>query len=393
MPTHNGEINAVFIISTDITEDKEAENALRRSEKRYKDIFENSLVSLWEEDVSSVKNSIEKLESEGVPDLEKYFEEHPDVVEDMVKAVEIVDVNNTTVTLYGARSKEQMLGSLDIFFEKNRNSLSLFKEELLAIAEGGKIIEKETKGKTFDGRIIDLLLRISIPSAEEQRDTMLVAATDITAQKKVQEDLQKAVYEKESLMRELNHRVKNNLINVSALANLELNNKEKTKTQAIEDLIARIGSIEVIHELLYTGPSFCEIEADTYIRNVARKLSEFYEGRNADPVFHFDVEPVTFSAKVMTTIGIILSELITNSFKYAVVEAGFHITISLQKTQELCILTYSDSGRALSQNISTIDDLKQGTGILLIKEFVAGLEGTIELDTTEETTFTLSFPC
>jgi two-component sensor histidine kinase len=147
----------------------------------------------------------------------------------------------------------------------------------------------------------------------------------------------------------------------------------------------------MIHELLYTGDSLNQINIAHYIKNLVGKTKEFYKGSRNDPSFSFDIEPLRFSTRTATIIGIILSELLTNTFKYAVVENGLAISISLRYNNDEYVMTYSDSGKGLSESVKSIDDLKQGTGLTLIKEFVASIGGSISLDTSKGATFRICF--
>jgi len=85
---------------------------LRESETRYRTIFENSPISIWEEDFSAVKTRFEHLRLEGVSDLEAYFEQHPEVVAQCADLARIVDVNQAALALHGAASKEALMTGL-----------------------------------------------------------------------------------------------------------------------------------------------------------------------------------------------------------------------------------------------------------------------------------------
>ncbi len=89
---------------------------LRESEKRYRHIFESTGVSIWEEDFSQVKAAIDGLRSSGVQDFAAYVSAHPQFVRDAIAMVKVSDVNDATVKLFGAKSKEDLLASLDRVF-------------------------------------------------------------------------------------------------------------------------------------------------------------------------------------------------------------------------------------------------------------------------------------
>src|SRR5208283_3976214 len=87
-----------------VLEKKRQEDALRASEQRYRSLFEDSPVSLWEEDFSAVKLFIEDLRKQGIEDFRAYFESHPEEVARCIEQIKVVDVNQATLKLFGAKS-------------------------------------------------------------------------------------------------------------------------------------------------------------------------------------------------------------------------------------------------------------------------------------------------
>ncbi|MEK6589637.1 MAG: PAS domain-containing protein [Nitrospinota bacterium] len=152
------------------------------SEKRYKTIFDIASVSLWEEDYSEIKKSINELKSKGITDFRKYFNETPDFVYKAAQMVKILNVNNFTLKFYGARSKDELLKSLDRVFTPE--SYKTFKELFIAIAEGKTHFESEAVNKTLQGEPIDILISVTIPSEDGEFKNLLVSIFDITRLKK-----------------------------------------------------------------------------------------------------------------------------------------------------------------------------------------------------------------
>ena len=179
-------VGFIFVI-TDITERKRADEKLRQSEEKYRDIFQNSLVSLWEEDISELRSTIDDLKSQGIKDFRKYMDEHLELAMQATEMIKVVDVNDATLKLYGAKEKEELLGSLDNI--ATQDSLSVFKEEIIAIAEGQRYIQTEVAGQTLQGERLDLLITMSIPPEKEEYKNMLVSIMDITSRKRTEEAL------------------------------------------------------------------------------------------------------------------------------------------------------------------------------------------------------------
>jgi PAS domain S-box-containing protein len=163
-------------------ERKRADQELRESEKRYRYIFQATGVSIWEEDFSQVKTAIDDVKARGLVDFRKYLAENPEFVARAIKMVRIVDVNEATVRLFGAESKEQLLFSLDKVFTPETEQT--FAEELIAIAEGQTYFEAETIVQTLKGGKLTVLFTITFPPELAKLDSVLVSIMDITERKR-----------------------------------------------------------------------------------------------------------------------------------------------------------------------------------------------------------------
>ena len=169
----------------DITERKRVEQALRDSEQRYRDIFNNVSLSIWEEDFSAVKARIDELRRTGVTDIAAYLEEHSDVVEEAVGLVRVRAVNEHAMRVFGATTEDQLLGSLaDIFLPE---TLPVFREELIALAEGREYLSVEARLRTLSGDTLDALVQISFPSRGGTYERVLVTLVDVSDRKRAED--------------------------------------------------------------------------------------------------------------------------------------------------------------------------------------------------------------
>ena len=176
--------------NSDITQRKRADAELRESEERYRTIFQTVPVSIWEEDFSAVKEAIDDLKAHGVTDIRRYLAEHPEFVRRMAAAVKVIDINDATVELFAARTKEELLGSLGGIFLPETEAV--FAEELIAIAEGRTLFESEAALQTLRGEKLTVLLTIMFPPQPAELDSVLVSIFDITERKQSQEALDRA---------------------------------------------------------------------------------------------------------------------------------------------------------------------------------------------------------
>jgi len=169
---------------------------LKESEERYRKIFENALVSIREEDCSELISAINDLKTQGVKDFRKYFDEHPEFIQQVQKKIKIRKVNKATLRMYGAKSKEDLLISLDKTLPPE--SFQVFREELVAVAEGRETFEGENVNQTLQGKRLNILVKIIYPGLQGKHNIALVSSMDITALKKTENRLKKNKEELES---------------------------------------------------------------------------------------------------------------------------------------------------------------------------------------------------
>jgi PAS domain S-box-containing protein len=181
---------AILETNNDITERQRAEAALHESERRYRNIFETAGVSIWEEDFSQVTAAIDELKAQGVRDFRQYLAAYPAFVRHAISMVKIVDVNDATVKLFGAQSKDALLRSLHAIFTPETQDV--FAAELVAIADGRTSFASETVLQNLQGDTLTVLLTMTFPPQPATLDRVLVSVTDVTERKQAEEALRRA---------------------------------------------------------------------------------------------------------------------------------------------------------------------------------------------------------
>ena len=161
------------------------QEALAASEARFRGTFQHAAVSLWVEDISGFRALLRDLQSRGVTDLASHLRDHPETVREALQRIRVVDVNEMTMRLFGAISKEEMLGPLDL--TADADALPHLQDHLLAIAEGRTGYDRESTARTLDGRRLSVLISAYIPKGTDNDDRMLVSVIDITARKKAEQ--------------------------------------------------------------------------------------------------------------------------------------------------------------------------------------------------------------
>jgi PAS domain S-box-containing protein len=215
---------------------------------------------------------------------------------------------------------------------------------------------------------------------------------DLTERKDLEDRLRKAVKEKESLLREVHHRVKNNLQVISSLLNLQaVSIKDARFVQLFRECQTRIASIALLHETLHRSNDLSCIRMSDYLRTLAGHVFRSY---GVDPkaiVLDLLVEDLAFDIDTGMTCGMIVEELLSNSLKHAyVVGKGGRIQIELQAQDEgAYLLQVSDDGVGISK-----DGVRRNPGSLgleLVNLLVEKLEGAVKLQSGPGTAWRIEF--
>ena len=173
----------------DITERHKTEEALQKSKTHYQALFEDSPISLWQEDLTDLRAYLKNLRDSGVRDVRAYFEAHPEEMRQCANLIKVVDINRATLEIYEADSKEQILESMASTFSPE--SYPAFKEAIIALAEGQTWFETEAVTTTLTGKKNHILLRLRVlPGSENAGNAVLASIVDITEQKRAAETLQ-----------------------------------------------------------------------------------------------------------------------------------------------------------------------------------------------------------
>lgn len=180
------------VMSRVLSRQHKAEQALRASERRYRNLFDQAPISLWKEDFSAVGQWLDGLRGAGVRDLHDHLRHHPEAVQHAAGLVRIVEMNQATLEMFQAASREEFLSALPTAFDTEEAAgftTDVFAQELIAIWEGKNRFEAEFAASTLQGERIDCLLKWAVPTLRgvPNLSEMVVAISDITVRRRLEE--------------------------------------------------------------------------------------------------------------------------------------------------------------------------------------------------------------
>jgi PAS domain S-box-containing protein len=207
-------------------------------------------------------------------------------------------------------------------------------------------------------------------------------------QKQSEEQIKSSLGEKEVLLREVHHRVKNNLQVISSLLSLQSSsNKDLQQNGVFKESQDRIKAMAFVHEKLYQSKTLDGIDFHGYLKTLTTNLVHSYSTDSKRFKIKMDIENVSMKVDTAIPSGLIINELITNSMKHAFTEnGGGEIRIDFHKEKDgKYILSISDNGVGLPENFDMEDS--ESLGLNLVKMLVEQLEGTISIDSSDGARF------
>jgi two-component sensor histidine kinase len=206
---------------------------------------------------------------------------------------------------------------------------------------------------------------------------------DLHERKALQAQLENALAEKQVLLSEVHHRVKNNLQIVTSMLSLGLTSD--TPSEALQQAIERVRAIGAVQELLYTRQSFREVECCELLRDITSNLAMMY-GRN-EVTLALECAAVPLDVDRATSVALIVTELTINAYKHAFRDRAGAIRISLSREGPLSRLAVADNGVAFPDALQS-----SGTGLRIAGALARKLGGQLDVTMQPEKSVSVSFP-
>jgi PAS domain S-box-containing protein len=216
-------------------------------------------------------------------------------------------------------------------------------------------------------------------------------ARDITERKALQNEIASSLKEKEILLKEIHHRVKNNMQVISSLLNLQVRLMKDVKgREALRESQNRVMSIALVHEKLYQSKSLARIQYQDYLKTIAENLLQSYGIPPGKIRIDINADNVVLPISKAIPISLMINEMLSNSLKYAFPDDRTGVIIvDIQKEGDQHTLVVRDDGIGLPEGFDL--DHTETLGLQLVNSLVGQILGTITLNRTRGTEFRIAF--
>lgn len=302
-------------------------------------------------------------------------------------------VNQAFADFYGL-TVEDMLGKKELDVHPDSADILQFlnqDQEVMTSLKPMFIAEEACRTPSGEWRWYQTIKK-PLFSKDGQVHQILGVATDITQRKQAETQIQRSLREKEVLLQEVHHRVKNNLQVISSLLDLQSQHlKDPAMLPLFQESCNRVQSMALVHELLYRSKDYSQINFTDYLTSLTSYLFQSYGVDTNTITLDIDIDEVTLNTDKVITCGLIVQELVSNTLKYAFPNhTNGKIKISLQTDFEhCCTLIIKDNGVGLPTELDLAN--AKSLGLRLVKVLINQLEGTFNIDRKLGTEFRIQF--
>jgi PAS domain S-box-containing protein len=359
-------------------------------EVQFAPVYQGRLFSGWIyifEDISIRKNA-----EEHIIKSERKYRELADLLPQTVFETD-VDANLTFMNKYAFEmfgySQNDLsngLSILELIVEEDR---SLSREKIRKVI-GGQVAGDEYTAQRRDNTKFPIILHSNPIIQNGIHEGFRGIIIDISELKNAEEKIVASLKEKEVLLQEIHHRVKNNMQIISSLLSLQATHTgSEEAAEILKESRGRVKSMAMIHEKLYHSHNLSQLNIEEYLNNLVQDILRSYSGVSSRITANVEVEDVYLNIDTALPMGLLVNELISNSIKHAFPEGKGDIDVKLELNGNEYILTVSDNGIGLPEDVDPFH--ASSLGLKLVVSLSIQLEGNLEVRRDGETSFILTF--
>lgn len=365
-------------------------SAPRWMEVQFAPVYQGGLFSGWIyifEDITS-----RKIIENRILKSEKKYRELADLLPQTVFETS-VNAELTFMNVYGY----EMFGYTPEDISKGLNILNLIVEEERALSREkiGQVLAGQDKGDEYnaqrkDGVKFPIIIHSNPIIHNGVHEGYRGIIVDISEIKDAESKILSSLKEKEVLLKEIHHRVKNNMQIISSLLSLQANHTgSDVAREILKESRGRVKSMAMIHEKLYHSDDLGKLNIEDYLKNLVTDILKSYSDVSSEIQAKFDIEKLFLNIDTAIPMGLLVNELVSNSCKHAFPDGKGNICVKLKSSDDKYTLTVSDNGVGLPGDIDPFE--ASSLGLQLVVSLSIQLEGDLEVLRDGETSYILTF--
>ncbi|MCX6683894.1 MAG: PAS domain S-box protein [Methanoregula sp.] len=383
----------VSTIAQDITERKRGEDALRETKDYLENLirYANVPIISWNPELKITEfnrafeqlNGMTKEEVIGQPLTILFPDKTRDKSMDLIRRA-LRGEHWETVEL----PIRHVSGETRILLWNSANILDPTGKVMATIAQGRDITERKAAEEAIRTIGEDLERKVA-ERTSDLSDINLDLITEIEIRLDAEKQLNKTVGEKDVLLREVHHRVKNNLQIIISLLNLQSRYiTDETTRSAFRECQSRVRAMALVHEKLYQSTDLTKLDLNNYLKFLGDNLFQFLGMKGKGITLTMDIRDIFLAIDTAIPVGLMINELISNSLKHAFPDGRKgNITLVIQREDHTLTILFQDNGVGIAEGFDWRN--AESLGLRLVISLVEQLQGTIELDRKTGTMFTI----
>lgn len=298
----------------------------------------------------------------------------------------ILDANETAIESYSYSLDQLRTMRVSDLSEDTSDASQELALSMIRRAALGEPLRFKWRARRFDGSCFtsEIAMRRAIAG---DREVVIVSGRDVSEREQARLELEQMLHEKQNLLKEIHHRVKNNFQIISSLLDLQLMDVQARCTnnslevEALRDPRDRIHAMALVHELLYRAGDFASIDLDDYLKELTSYIASSYDSESRGIEYTLETGSVMLDIDRAIPCGLVVNELLVNAFKYAFdKDTPGRILFSVRRTGPRLYLSLADNGIGLPPQIIS-GERTGGLGLTLVHNLVQQLKGNLEFGT------------
>jgi PAS domain S-box-containing protein len=298
---------------------------------------------------------------------------------------------NDALCRFSGLSREELIGKHDFDVFPPEEAEVFWEKDNLVLERGEENVNEELFTDST-GVVHTVVTKKALYTDKRGNRLVVGVIRDVTTEKNALTELEEAYKEKDALLKELQHRVKNSFAILTSLLRFEIEASDNERRSAILRRVEnRINSIADLYLILGLSENIRSINVGEYLQRITNNLDQSFSNDGSTGHILFDADEIITDTKLAMSLGLMVNELVTNAFKYAPESNGGEgISVSVTREADQVVLRVSNTGNSFPADFDM--ETSAGLGLKLVQMLTAQHQGTVKLEAEKDSLFTIRLP-